>query len=267
MRPVSLDASLRESFRPWVVRRRPGVLGSFTYFARLSIDTPHRSLISGVRPLLRTLTGKVLDVGAGSQFYRRFLSPSTEYRALELEAVAEVYGWEADDTIDLYDGTHMPYADASFDHVLCLEVLEHTPDPEALLREITRVLKPGGTALLSVPFAAKWHYVPHDYWRFTPSGLRIVIERVPDLRITGLYRRGGEVAVTLHMATVLIVGLLFRRSAWHKVLGLMLLPFGILFGLFANASEILDLGAPENTLGYVCRLTKPVGAQVARLGS
>lgn len=50
-----------------------------------------------------------------------------------------------------YDGAHLPLADASLDLVLSFEVLEHVPKEEAALREIMRVLKPGGELIISVP--------------------------------------------------------------------------------------------------------------------
>lgn len=49
------------------------------------------------------------------------------------------------------NGYQLPFSDASFDKVLCSEVLEHVPDYQALLAELIRVLKPGGKLALSVP--------------------------------------------------------------------------------------------------------------------
>lgn len=51
----------------------------------------------------------------------------------------------------LGEGLKLPFADASFDRVICAETLEHVPDDRALVRELVRVLKPGGTMAVSVP--------------------------------------------------------------------------------------------------------------------
>lgn len=59
------------------------------------------------------------------------------------------------------DAQHIPFADASFDAVIALDVLEHVPDDRAAFHEIARVLKPGGILVLNVP-AFGWLWGPHD---------------------------------------------------------------------------------------------------------
>src|ERR1044072_652883 len=54
---------------------------------------------------------------------------------------------------------------------VCTRVWEHTHSPELVLRELQRVLKPGGKLLLTTPFAFPIHYAPTDYYRFTRFGL------------------------------------------------------------------------------------------------
>jgi SAM-dependent methyltransferase len=68
------------------------------------------------------------------------------------------------------DASQLPLADGSVDLVLSLELVEHVPEPAAVLREIARVLKPGGTVILSVPSTVPRHD-DNDYWRFTAQGL------------------------------------------------------------------------------------------------
>jgi SAM-dependent methyltransferase len=68
------------------------------------------------------------------------------------------------------DASLLPVADRSVDMVLALELLEHVPEPTAVLREIARVLKPGGRVIVSVPSTVPRHD-DNDYWRFTAQGL------------------------------------------------------------------------------------------------
>ena len=66
----------------------------------------------------------------------------------------------------------LPVADASFDAVLCTQVLEHVADPLAVLSELRRVTRPGGQLLLTVPLVWPLHEEPYDFFRYTPHGLR-----------------------------------------------------------------------------------------------
>jgi SAM-dependent methyltransferase len=68
------------------------------------------------------------------------------------------------------DASALPIADQSVDVVLSLELLEQVPEPTAVLREIVRILKPGGMAMVSVPSAVPRND-DNDYWRFTAQGL------------------------------------------------------------------------------------------------
>ena len=70
------------------------------------------------------------------------------------------------------DAAAVPFRDASFDAVICAELLEHVPQPEGVLREAWRVLRPGGRLLLCVPFLYQIHADPHDYGRYTDTWWR-----------------------------------------------------------------------------------------------
>lgn len=65
------------------------------------------------------------------------------------------------------DAADLPFRDNSFDVVLCSEVLEHVPKPRKVLSESYRVLRPGGSLLVCVPFLYHIHGDPQDYGRYT----------------------------------------------------------------------------------------------------
>lgn len=69
---------------------------------------------------------------------------------------------------DVMDGENMRFSDNSFDFVYCHTVLHFTPDPEQMIKEISRVLKPGGTALLMTINRGSWLYFLHKL-----AGLKI----------------------------------------------------------------------------------------------
>lgn len=118
------------------------------------------------------IKGKLLDAGAGKLSYRHLVKPfCQEYRSMDFVPTHP----ELDYVADIQT---MPVADASFDTVLSAEVLEHVPDPEKALREIIRVLKPGGKLVMSIPHLMYLHNEPHDFYRYTKYGLRTLLERV-----------------------------------------------------------------------------------------
>lgn len=72
------------------------------------------------------------------------------------------------------DGHELPFADGSFDGVVCQAVLEHVIDPQRVVDEIRRVLAPDGVVLSDVPFMQQVHEGAFDFMRFTMSGHRLL---------------------------------------------------------------------------------------------
>ena len=125
--------------------------------------------------------GRLLDVGCGNgaqtvHWLDRFdavvgLDVVPEHLETFTAVLAEMP--QSHCTTRLYDGGRMPFTDASFDAVVSIETLEHVADEALTLEEIRRVLRPGGTLLLSVP--NKW-------WVFETHGARLPLlhwNRVP----------------------------------------------------------------------------------------
>lgn len=88
--------------------------------------------------------------------------------------------------IDIFEGENidhiataddLPFKDNSIDLIINQEVLEHTPEPIAVIEEFRRVLKPKGKVYCQVPFIIGFHPSPDDYWRFTYSGLKLIFEQ------------------------------------------------------------------------------------------
>ncbi len=143
--------------------------------------------------VLPTLSGRVLDVGCGSKPYRDlFGSEVTEYVGLDREgpgATPDVIG----------DAHALPFEDARFDAVVSFQVLEHVERPVECLREIARVVVPGGDVVFTVPGVWPDHEVPHDHWRFTRYGLEGAVraaglERVELVPLGGLWSTLGQMA-------------------------------------------------------------------------
>jgi SAM-dependent methyltransferase len=148
-----------------------------------------------IRESLRThshaVHGRLLDVGCGPKPYRRLLGDRTTSWVGVDQARSASGPTLADVVVDLCAA--LPFKEGSFDTVLCTQVLEHIPNPQHLMEEMARVLRPGGRLVLTAPQTNPVHEAPHDYFRFTSHGLRYLCE------ITGLYDEkieplGGAIA-------------------------------------------------------------------------
>ena len=136
----------------------------------------------------------------------------------------------------------LPFPDNLFQRVECDAVLEHVENPEQAVREIERVLDPGGYAHLVVPFCHPFHEYPRDFWRYTPDGLR---------RLAGSLEVVAEGWRTGPTATLLVFVLEYvklwlpwrpARVAAHGVLGWLLFPLRYLDVLLRRSSRAGRIG-------------------------
>lgn len=113
---------------------------------------------------------RVLDMGAGSCPYRDLFA-HCEYHAQDFAALeGDQLRHGGYGKIDyVCDASAIPVADGNFDAILCTEMLEHVPDPLAVMRECARLLRPGGKLMLTAPLGSGIHQEPHHYYGgFTP---------------------------------------------------------------------------------------------------
>lgn len=186
-----------------VVRARKPLLARLNAWRKRTLLNPYgielRELLRSVEALVPHAEGVLLDVGVGEKPYAKLFEPRVDrYYGLEYPPVAdnlhpEIWGMleRVRGIIDVWgDGGALPFADESFDCVMAVEVLEHVPDPTRLVRDFVRTLKPGGKVLLTLPFSFPQHQLPYDYYRFTPKGIRALVER-EGLEVIELEPRGN----------------------------------------------------------------------------
>ncbi|MCX7020273.1 MAG: class I SAM-dependent methyltransferase [bacterium] len=103
---------------------------------------------------------RVLDIGCGFEPWRELMPPSCRYTGID-------YNVENASPECLGSALHIPARASVFDAVICSEVLEHTRNPDQVVNEIRRVVKPGGLVFLSSPFFFPVHGAPYDFQRLT----------------------------------------------------------------------------------------------------
>jgi SAM-dependent methyltransferase len=106
----------------------------------------------------------------------------------------------------------LPVADASFDVVLCTQVLEHADDPAQAVRELRRVTAPGGRVLASTHGVQVYHPSPVDYWRWTHTGLQRLFEENAEWSSVSVEPAAGT-ASGLAMLLGTFVEIALRRTA------------------------------------------------------
>lgn len=205
-----------------------------------SIEAFVSDVAAEVRPGAR-----VLDAGAGEGRFKGFFAhadyvgidfaqgdPSWDYSRLDVMARLE----------------ELPFPNNSFDHVLSIVVLEHTPQPGRVIEEFRRVLKKGGMVHIVVPHMWEEHQRPHDFFRFTSSGIRYLLEG-SGIRIRKIQPVGG---FFWQLGRRLMGVLAFTQRGWRWVLFPVLAPvFGLLLPLCCYYLDSLD-NDRSYTLGFIC---------------
>jgi SAM-dependent methyltransferase len=174
------------------------------------LDPSRRSVQYAVRkPLVEWLRARdvhglrVLDAGCGDRPYEALLAGAAEIVGFDVPGNphAELHG-----SIDA-----LPAEDASFDVALCLQVLEHVPDPRAAVRELRRVVRPGGRVLLATHGVYPFHPNPDDLWRWTHQGLDRLFRESADWSSVTVTPGAGS-AATVAMLTAHLTDLFFKRA-------------------------------------------------------
>ena len=220
---------------------------------------------------------RLLDLGAGDRPYLPVYSPYVA-NSLALDWPGTLH---AGQHLDVWGSADvLPFANESFDAILCTEVLEHVKAPERVLLECQRTLRPGGWLLVTTPFFNPLHELPWDYYRYTPFALQAMGDTA-GLALESLNEKGGLGAflVMLWAYLITVAGIRLPRyarlaffSRWNPLFWVLLVGPQWLYFQWWKRCEVPNYGpalASEwpalqgVTLGYVALYRKPMTMNVA----
>lgn len=195
--------------------------------------------------------GRLLDLGCGNQPFRSWYGPL-------VDEVVPVDAAPIPGVLQVDLSEPLPFPDASFDVVLCTQVLEHVENVELAGAEIARLLRPGGCALITVPFLYPTHEAPYDFQRFTHFGLRGLVRR-HGLEVLNLEAQGGPGLLVLHYGVLAVTAALtaLRLDRVRAVRALVAAPQE---AVRARVSTRLSGPARIASLGYLVAARKPLSS-------
>lgn len=175
-----------------------------------------RSILEKLAP--KYLRGTLIDVGAGKGKYRDLLAPyiATYTPIDDLSSDYQFKSASDAESINVADASKLPFPDRSFDSALCTKLIEHVENPAEVMREISRVLKPGGYLILSSDWFTPYHREPKDYWRFSVDGYQY-LAHVANLEWVECYQQGGTMTAIHYIfwRTIELHGGKFGRRAYR----------------------------------------------------
>ena len=211
-------------------------------------------------------SSRVLDAGAGEGRFRELFA-HTKYVGVDLAVGDSTWNYSGLDAINSLD--QLCFTDNSFDVVVFTQVMEHLPEPSAVLAELQRVLRPGGLLILVAPQSWHAHQIPHDFYRYTAYGIRSLLGK-NGLSLERLQPLGGYFWYLSYQLQLLPYWIFSRNGVASH------LPGPLRLALKTAAVVLFELCLPlllfyldpidqvqEATLGHFCLARKPDPAGTA----
>ncbi|MGB9592462.1 MAG: methyltransferase domain-containing protein, partial [Candidatus Kryptoniota bacterium] len=166
----------------------------------------------GLPLMSQYIHGKMIDLGCGDMPFREFLINQVDmYDSLDL--------WpQSNDVIFVGNIEDMNMIEScTYDSAICLEVLEHVPNPQQAIKEIHRILKPSGIVIISVPHLSRLHNIPHDYFRFTIYGITYLLQSA-GFEIIDIKVKGGLLCFLGHQLSITILSKFWEVTLFRGIL-------------------------------------------------
>jgi SAM-dependent methyltransferase len=219
------------------------------------LDLQILTIFRDVKKSLPHFKGNVLDIGCGQSPYRFLLNQTeTKYWGIDIEG-ASSFGYNNPDVIS-FDGKNIPFKNEKFDAVICTEVLEHVEEYQYLINEIYRTTKKNADIIVTIPWSARYHYIPYDYFRYTPSSLKTMFSKFSKVEIRP---RGTDISVIGSKIIVVFFRGFFPEQPWKFLflpIFICFIPVLILAVIIAHLAILFDIGSESDPLGYTIVIKK-----------
>ena len=255
---------MNNSFQPISHYSKNSLLNYILLHLRLFLDFQFRTLYFDLKRELLRFDGKTLDVGCGNSPFIHLLKNGSDYTGLDYENASQ-FNYNRTDVV-YYDGKTFPFTNNSFDNVICTEVIEHIAEPVDFIHEIHRVLAPNGKAIFTVPWSARYHFIPNDYYRFTPVTLEKLFSVFPKVKITS---RGTDLTTIIAKCIVFYLSLITNirvikgsfsshllKTFVSIVFLVALIPIMIILVLIGLVSLLWNIGSSDDCLGFTIIVEK-----------
>ena len=246
---------MTEGFRPVNNTPPTSFTGKIKFYGRMILDLQILTIYRDLVTTIPAFKGNVLDVGCGQSPYKFLLNPTqTKYFGVDI-VDAEKFDYSNSD-ITPFNGEDIPFEDEKFEGLICTEVLEHVQHYQKLIDEMYRVMKTGGTGIVTIPWSARYHYIPYDFFRYTPSSLKTMFSKFSEAKIKN---RGTDIVNIANKVIVLWFRNLLPSQIWKWIfvpVWIALSPILIAVVFIAHISLFLNLGSDEDPLGFTIIVRK-----------
>ena len=195
----------------------------------------------------------IYDLGAGESPYKDFFLQHADHY-IAVDWANSFHNTKADITANL--NHFLPIKPEIADTVISLSVLEHLCEPQNMLNEAFRILKPGGRIFLQVPWQWCIHEAPCDFFRYTPYGLKYILKKA-GFEDIDIEPQTGYFTTTILKWNYFTKRLVRGPKLLRWIIRTCLLPFWYLGQKAAPIMDMLDRNWTLETSGYFVVATKP----------
>jgi ubiquinone/menaquinone biosynthesis C-methylase UbiE len=185
----------------------------------------------------------VLDAGAGDGHWKNHFKKEISYIAMDFGVGDHKVDYSSNDIIG--DLKNIPLDDESVDMIICIQVLEHVPEPWKVVKEFNRVLKTNGYLFMSLPHSVPIHQEPYDFYRYTKYGVDFLYKE-NGFHIEFIKPQKGNAS---KIANDLRMSGNFLIQSGHKGYGMAYKLFARMVELWLKPSEA-RLNLYNDTTGY-----------------